>query len=557
MHKAYPAGGRKRKFVEDDDDEGCYRPHKRAKTSKNKRPRPPLRDRDILDAESFFRTNHGGGGPHYIGRSAMMAVKEHIVKLSNREQAMMSEVDGLRRDFIKMLESSMSLRRKVVQGLGQPSVDGEMREKAKLLLTKHRVHMAHNEEQLIKLEGVIPGHGMANQLASRACKEIDEKLALWETSIEDPNLSLDDFPRILDLVRLTGNGATISKLKTENGDVTEQAHTCTCQGTGTVATSSSSSNSGIQKPSFTLFQQLPTELRLQVWEVSLGEPRNITHSSIHNKTLSLLATCRESRSVARGTYVGVISPSKNAVLGRTLFSYINLDIDIVVRDLISREPIPRDISSVTNPSLFDLEDNEFNTALQSALCGLSKVKHLALGFDIFKHNGGRLFPNLQACCPILETLRIFPNSQLESDLRRPPNDRGYKFIDFDSNFTDLISLNRDRLRRSDKQTAAPAMDALQALSNYTIQYRNAFPKYVAHFSQDNWRPTIQVCMLATWNDNYEGWQTGCLDLDYYPQGFYGSYMDHYYGFIESCVVCNADGELISRYDGIEQLFKEE
>lgn len=214
-------------------------------------------------------------------------------------QAMMLEVKDLRRDFMTILISSMSLRRKVLQGLGHPSVNGDVREKAKLLLIKHKSHMIHNEEQLIKLEGIIPAHGMANRLASKACTELDEKLALWETSVNDPYLTLQDFPRILELVTRTGKGITLSKMKLKGG---AEVLSLIC-GKNRIG-----SDVGGTNPSFALFSLLPTELRLQIWEMSLGERRIITHNPKHNKRLSLLAVSKESRNLVRSLLNAIITP---------------------------------------------------------------------------------------------------------------------------------------------------------------------------------------------------------------------------------------------------------
>ncbi|KAH8593036.1 hypothetical protein B0O99DRAFT_689247 [Bisporella sp. PMI_857] len=511
----------------DEDGGTSPRPRKKLKTSN-----PDLRHED-----PFYNSKDG---PRYIGRKAMMAVREHIFRLTKREWDLKADIKGLRGDFIKMLNSSISLRRKILQGLAHPNIEEDMRQRAKLLLVRHKAHMLYNEEQLIRLEKILPGFGIVNILAENACAELDEKIGIWANAEEDPNYTINDFPRIMELVEYTHNAYTPSLMKDRQYF---RQITTTAEG----------------KEGFALFSKLPAELRLHIWRMSLGESRIVTHDSKHNKALTLLSTCRESRQVVEDVLPAILSPDKGFALdppsNRTLFSYANPDTDIIMRDLAKRDLIPRDPSG-SSQSLFDLEGEAFNLSCQTMLTGLSKVKNLALAFDIFKTNGGRLFPSLQACCPILETLKIFPNSQLDIDPHRPINDRPFRFIEFDSNFADLIAFERSRrLSGIWKRKSRRAIEVLDTLSGYIVQYRRAFPRYITQFGQE-WSPALQICMLVRWSDSYQGWQTGGLDFDYYSNGYRGENGDHYFGFTESCVVCGADGEMLSRYDGVKELFGE-
>jgi hypothetical protein len=156
---------------------------------------------------------------------------------------------------------------------------------------------------------------------------------------------------------------------------------------------------------FRLFPQLPIEVRLMIWRAGLPGPRVITHDSKHNRTLSLLAVCAESRHLARTRYQRLLSPGPKFPKTGASVLYFDPQIDTIVRDLTWASV------GIPDASLFDLEGSAFNLGCFRLFTGLAKVKHLALAFDVFHDNGGALFSQLQACCPDLQTLTLFPSSQ--------------------------------------------------------------------------------------------------------------------------------------------------
>ena len=302
---------------------------------------------------------------------------------------------------------------------------------------------------------------------------------------------------------------------------------------------------------FALFPKLPIEVRLMIWLAGLPGPRVITHDSKNNRQLPLLAVCMESRQVARAKYLRFLSPGPKFPRIGSSVVYADPDIDTIVRDLTWASV------GIPDASLFDLEGPAFNLGCFRLFTGLARVKHLALAFDVFHDNGGALFSQLQACCPDLETLTLFPSSQLHECLhvRRPCfNGQELRFIDFDSNLTNLIELRWDRCRdRALRNKALRGMVTLASLSLPAAQYGIVFPEYVENYGQD-WKPLVNLGLLMQWSRECGGWRTRYLEGDRYSQGFPGDDGKLYRGFIESGIVCDANGELLSRYDGIHELF---
>lgn len=284
-----------------------------------------------------------------------------------------------------------------------------------------------------------------------------------------------------------------------------------------------------------------------IWKSCLPAGRVITHSSRHNRQLPLLAVCKESRAVIESSYVRVLSPGAFFPLIATAYTYINMKDDIVVRDLT----LPAD----ENGSLFDLEGSAFNLRCFALLSGLAKVEHLAIGFDLLNENGGELFGPLQACCPRLKTLILFPSSQIRGYRRNSPSDSGeIRFVDFDSNFNDYLAFRWNQCPdRIIKHKAYRGLVTLDVLANHALQYADVFPQYIRQFGQQ-WSPTLKICMLTKWNETCRGWQTRYIDTDRYSKGFPGEDGKLYRGFIESGMICDRDGEVLSRYDGMRELF---
>jgi hypothetical protein len=307
-------------------------------------------------------------------------------------------------------------------------------------------------------------------------------------------------------------------------------------------------------PGFPLFSKLPPEMRQLIWQAALPGPRVLTPNSKHNKELSLLAVCHESRNIAEGRYSRVLSPLPTFPNTPSPILYVDLDTDTIVRDLTYR-PHP----DVGITSLFQLGESAFTTQCFRELTGLWQVKRLAVAFDTLRENGGALFGSIQACCPALKELMLFPSSQMvglsnKNTISLDKHD--LNFVDLDSNLIDYISFRRDNLQdRNLKRKAYRAIAILSTMSNHSQQYSRVFPQYVEHFGRE-WNPTIKLRLLARWNEECQGWQTRYLDGDRYSKRFIGEDGRQYRGFVESGMICDAGGEVLSRYDGVASLFTE-
>jgi len=253
-------------------------------------------------------------------------------------------------------------------------------------------------------------------------------------------------------------------------------------------------------------------------QYALPYPRTITHRSAHNATISLLSTNRESRLVAFQTLTCLLSPTPNFPNTSTPILYIQPRQDTIIRDLTLLKAIP-DRNNVPTTSIFALSDVDFNRQCFHNLSGLSQVQHLALSFDLLHENGGVLFGPIQACCPSLSTLTLFPSSQYSH------NHAGHcyetnKFITIDSNLVDYIDFRYSLLEKKSKvkEKAARGMETILTLANHTSQYMEVFPNYVSTYGRE-WEPSIRVCLLVHFNELLEGWQTGWLLGDKYSKGF--------------------------------------
>jgi hypothetical protein len=311
-------------------------------------------------------------------------------------------------------------------------------------------------------------------------------------------------------------------------------------------------------PKFPLFGKLPPEMRQLIWQAALPGPRILTPNSKHNKELSLLGVCHESRNVVEGRYSRVLSPPPMFPNTPSPILYADLDIDTIVRDLTYRPHKDRTVGAGIT-SLFHLGESAFSTQCFHEFTGLWQVKRLAIAFDTLRENGGALFGSIQTCCPALKELTLFPSSQmigLSNKNTTSHDNYDLKFVDLDSNLIDYIAFRRDIMRdRNLKRKAYRAIAILSTMSNHSQQYSRVFPQYVEHFGQE-WNPTIKLRFLARWNAECQGWQTRYLDGDRYSKRFIGEDGRQYRGFVESGLICDADGETLSRYDGIARLFVE-
>lgn len=299
---------------------------------------------------------------------------------------------------------------------------------------------------------------------------------------------------------------------------------------------------------FVKFLNFPFEIRLQIWRSALPRPRILTHHSHHNRLLSILGVCQESRSLAESNYTRILSPTSIFPQTPTPILFVNTTMDTVVRDLTIRDAGSR--------SLFNLNTSEFITSCHQMLSGLSQVKHLALAYDILRENGGTLFRSVQVCCPKLESLTVFPNAQLISSTRQ--SNQSLKFIELDSNLTDYLNFQWDNLSdRKAKQKALRGLAVIATLFSHSLQYKRVFEEYINSYGQE-WKPVIKICLLARWNRHLRGWQARSLARlgDRCHRGFQGEDGRVYKGFVEAGRLCDEDGEVLSRYDGIGLLLGE-
>lgn len=309
----------------------------------------------------------------------------------------------------------------------------------------------------------------------------------------------------------------------------------------------------IELPRFACFSKLPVEVRAMIWKFSLPSQRLITHSPRHNKNLALLSTCLESRRIVKLSYTRILSPTYKTTATNNEFIWVDLDNDIIVRDLSTPD------SDKPSTNLFNRPTAEFNAGCFRVFTGLANVKHLAVAFDVLRQNGGSFFVVLQACAPELETLTIIPSTQVDgSPMKRPKveaNDNVH-LIDVDSNVLDYVYFRKSQIQdRTLKQKAYRGVSTISTYLNHCHQYKALFPTFVAS-TEGLWNPKISACLVTTWNETCKGWQTRHLDRDYYTGKYFGEDKKMYGGFVESGMICAADGEVLSRYDGIARLFED-
>jgi hypothetical protein len=422
--------------------------------------------------------------------------------------------------------------------LGRPDLDNSVRLQYTDILSKRTAHLFAKEADILQMETNLGSHESVLSYADAACLELTQRIQDFERKQDqgDHTFTLRDFqfPQVSALASLTDSNAYHAHRRTP-----EQ-------------------NNFQAKSSFTLFLKLPPEIRIMIWRSCLPPPRLITYGSQHNKALSLLGVCRESRQFMEGKLSKILSPGLDFPKRPIPSIYVNLETDTVIRDLTAH---------CDSGLLFDLEITAFNLRCSVLLSGLTQVRHLALGFDLLHDNGGELFGPLQACCPSLQTLTIFPGSQLSgASIRKDlplatrvipcpplPSDR-FQLLEFDNNFLDYLSFRFSLLSdRTIKSKARRGLNALMDLAGHKMQYANVFPNYVAQYGQ-SWKPVIKVCMMVRWDGKMKGWRTGYMESDRYTRGFLGDDGQLYPGWVESAVICDEEGEVMSRYEGVRELF---
>merc|ERR1712093_545662 len=208
-----------------------------------------------------------------------------------------------------------------------------------------------------------------------------------------------------------------------------------------------------------------------------------THSSRHNRNLALLSTCLESRKIVKSVYTRVLSPTYNTTATNMEFIWVDLDNDIIVRDLSTPD------SDKPLKTLFDRTTTDFNAGCFRVFTGLAKVKHLAVAFDVLRQNGGSFFVVLQACAPKLETLTIIPSTQVDGSplkkFKTAVNDN-VRLIELDSNVLDYVCFSKVVFRRQKIEAESSAgrhhhrdsSEPLSAVQNLVPKLRRLLGRYL-------------------------------------------------------------------------------
>jgi hypothetical protein len=256
---------------------------------------------------------------------------------------------------------------------------------------------------------------------------------------------------------------------------------------------------------FTFFKRLPAEIRRLVWKYALPGPRVLTHSALHNSRLSLLNVCRESREVVKLSYVRLLRARSGFDLleNPAAVLWANPEFDTIVIDLTAPQT-EESGSDILSCFLFSLDDQKFMTQIFRPLIGLSRVKHLALAFNLIHDNGGALFIALQAAFPDLQTLTVFPNSQMHvsaRDQHKLWGEEDLHFVDVDSNLTDYAFFRHDLLpERRYKKKSFRGLEILYHLNDVARQYVSVFPEHIQRHSLrigQEWSPSVRLCLLAS------------------------------------------------------------
>ncbi|KAH7313130.1 hypothetical protein BKA65DRAFT_542656 [Rhexocercosporidium sp. MPI-PUGE-AT-0058] len=468
-------------------------------------------------------------------------VRGRLTHLIVKNRAMTAKLTNFRESIIRDLNSHFKIRHVAAGQLTRSGPASDIRDLCIAMLKVRRELVMEKQNDLYSVAEAIERHATLFEYSTRAFHEVLTNIHLLEANATTRSEYVGgrfpmDFPQMTALARLSA-GEDYESIPTAIPkplpEPQEYAKAYT--------------------PCFAYFSKFPVEVRLIIWKFSLPGQRIITHSPRHNKNISLLSACHESRRLVKSTYTRILSPTYKTTETNTEFIWVDLDNDIVVRDLSTPE------SDNPSKNLFDRPTTEFNAGCFRLFTGLAKVKHLAVAFDVLRQNGGSFFVALQACAPELESLTIMPSTQIDgSPLRKvkiEANDN-IRLIELDSNVFDYVSFRRSRVQdRILKQKAYRGVSTLATYLNHSRQYKALFPTFVAS-SEGLWNPKISVAIVTTWNRRCKSWQTRHLDRDHYNGKYIGDDSRMYNGFVESLMMCSTDGEVLSRYDGIDRLFEE-
>ncbi|PVH82612.1 hypothetical protein DL98DRAFT_530007 [Cadophora sp. DSE1049] len=476
-----------------------------------------------------------------LRRKACQNVRARLDHLITKNLLITAKLTKFRDSILRDLFSHFRIRHVAAGQLSRTDTDKETREMCIDALKIKKDFMMESQNDLESVDEALAGHATFLDFSTEALHEVLANIHLLEANTTTRCDYVGgrfpiDFPRMTALARLTageGYESIPSALPKPLPSLQESADT--------------------PGRRFTCFLKLPAEVRAMVWKFSLPGQRILTHSSRHNKNLALLSTCLESRRIVKSVYTRILSPTYKTTATNMEFIWVDLDNDIIVRDLSTPD------SDKPSKSLFDRTTTEFNAGCFRVFTGLAKVKHLAVAFDVLRQNGGSFFVVLQACAPELETLTIIPSTQIDgSPLKRfkaAVNDN-VRLIELDSNVLDYVCFRKSCIEgRILKQKAQRGVTTIATGLNHSQQYKTLFPNFVAS-SEGLWNPKISVALVTTWNKRCQGWQTRHLDRDFYNAKYVGEDGKMYHGFVESGMICGADGEVLSRYDGMARLFEE-
>ncbi|KAH7384794.1 hypothetical protein BKA64DRAFT_149371 [Cadophora sp. MPI-SDFR-AT-0126] len=468
-------------------------------------------------------------------------VRARLDHLITKNLSITAKLTKFRESILRDLFSHFRIRHVAAGHLSRADTDEETRKLCIDALKIKKYFILESQNDLESVDEALAGHATFLNFSRAARHEVLTNIQLLE---DNASARCDyvggrfpiDFPRMTALARLTAGEdyeSVPSALPKPLLVLQEPADT-----TG---------------GRFTCFLRLPAEVRAIIWKFSLPGQRILTHSSRHNTNLALLSTCIESRRIVKSVCTRILSPTYKTTATNMEFIWIDPDNDIIVRDLSTPD------SDKPSKNLFDRTTAYFNAGCFRLFTGLAKVKHLAVAFDVLRQNGGSFFVALEACTPELETLTMIPSTQIDgSPLKRfnaAVNDN-VRLIELDSNVLDYVYFRQSCIEdRIIKQKAQRGVTTIATALNHSQQYKSLFPSFVA-CSKGVWSPRISVALVTTWNVICEGWQTRHLDRDFYNAKYVGEDGKMYHGFVESGMMCSADGELLSRYDGMARFFEE-
>lgn len=466
-----------------------------------------------------------------VTKESLQSVRDRLASLTSRNQDIKNSIHTLRQAVIDELFSHMKVRQIAIGQLGRDDLEEEMHQLCTKALWSRRDEIYNKQNELTTLEELLGGHRAVLEFADSAYEELEQNIKLFDTALtaeECAILCAENFPAMSKLARLTG-GSALDDLAFP-------------------AQAQELPRSRRRRNVFPHFGKLPVEIRVQIWQEALPGPRIVTHNSRHNRHISPLTVNRESRAAILTRLTRILSPTFDTTTNDTKILYVNLNTDIIIRDL----------ANPGGPDTFTLDTASFNSTCYRLFIGLAKVKRLALAFDVLHNNGGQLFGPLQSCCPELESLVIFPTSMVEGGplkLPRQSTTQKVEFIDIDSNVIDYIYFRWELLSdRKSKRKALRGIAVLLTLYDHAQQYYSVFPEYIEQYGR-TWAPKIRVALMMKWNEKSKVWQTRNLEGDKFSKGYRGIDGKLYRGFVESGPICGSDGEVLSRYDGMVDMFE--